>query len=292
MTLLLRLKGSVMLYNMDIKHTKPNIRQLLKQGYTCVDMHTHTEYSKDAFGNIKKSLERAKKLGIGFAISDHNEIDAAIWAWQNKGDVLVIPGIEMKAFNGIDILVYFYDIKDLISYHEKYIKPRQKKDDFVPDITVEEIIKFARNFKCVIGAPHPYVPRLCGIGCVVDNGVVNENLMKEVDFVEVINSYIPLKNNIKAVPWANKYEKAFSAGSDAHLPSHLGRALTCIKLEDGEHFLDALKSKKDRLAIGKSGNLINVLLFVIGQFKLLAFKNGWHRFIHHLHTCISIKNRL
>jgi predicted metal-dependent phosphoesterase TrpH len=44
-----------------------------EKGYMPVDMHIHTHYS-DAAIRIPSLLTRANHLGIGVAITDHNEI--------------------------------------------------------------------------------------------------------------------------------------------------------------------------------------------------------------------------
>ena len=89
---------------------KPDINKL-KKDFTLVDMHFHTDYSIDSFNNIKDSLEICKKLGIGLAITDHNEIKGAEKAIKNNKNMLIIPGMEITSIEGIHTIFYFYNIK-------------------------------------------------------------------------------------------------------------------------------------------------------------------------------------
>lgn len=268
------------------------VHKLLKEGYTCFEMHAHTDFSKDAFGDIKKYLKIARRDGIGLAITDHNEIDGAVYAVKNSNGVPIIPGIEVKAFNGIDVLIYFYDVKGLIEYYEKYLFPRKKKDDFVPDITVEEIVDFASRFKCLIAAPHPFEARCCGFGNVIENGVTSPDIMRKIDCIEIINGANTKKRNKKATRWAKELEKRPMGGSDAHISSEIAKVLTCIKLQPGENFLDAIKTRDAKIVEFPHSFVMHAILFIMGQFRLLTFPNGLKRFSHHVHTCISIKNRI
>ena len=52
------------------------------------------------------------ELGIGIAITDHNEIKGAVAIDEYK-DLLTIPGIEITSAEGSHLLVYFYNINEL-----------------------------------------------------------------------------------------------------------------------------------------------------------------------------------
>ena len=49
----------------------------LKQQYTVVDLHFHSRYS-DGINLVGAIARRARQLGIGIAITDHNEIKGAV----------------------------------------------------------------------------------------------------------------------------------------------------------------------------------------------------------------------
>ncbi len=62
-----------------IRNNSPLLHKIREKGYTPVDMHIHTQHS-DASISITSLLARAKHLGIGIAITDHNEIQGVIEA--------------------------------------------------------------------------------------------------------------------------------------------------------------------------------------------------------------------
>ncbi|MDD5623976.1 MAG: PHP domain-containing protein [Candidatus Peribacteraceae bacterium] len=267
------------------------IASLKEQGYTCVDLHVHTSVSKDAFCSVDGLLRRAKELGIGLAILDHNEIAAAVEACKNKLGVPVIPGIEVKAFNGVDISVLFYKVEDLIAYYERCIVPRKERNSFVLDITVEEIVAGARAFPCVIIAPHPFAPRFIGLAGVIERGVVDPALLGQIDCIEIRNGAMTVKQNAHAAAWAVTHHKRIAGGSDAHIPWHFGRILSCLRVRPGEHPLDALKRKDAHVVHFPEWFRLAALVFALGQCKLLLRKNGWFLLRTHLSVCLSLKTR-
>ena len=59
-----------------VQFDKPDLRQL-NQYHTVVDMHFHSHFS-DGLDSIDKIADRARKLNIGVAVTDHNEIQGAL----------------------------------------------------------------------------------------------------------------------------------------------------------------------------------------------------------------------
>ena len=78
-----------------IRNNAPLLHKIREKGYTPVDMHIHTHHS-DAAISIPSLISRAKHLGMGVAITDHNEIHGVIEAWNQSNGVLVVPGIELS----------------------------------------------------------------------------------------------------------------------------------------------------------------------------------------------------
>ncbi len=83
-----------------IHFSTPVLHEIRDKGYMPVDMHIHTRHS-DAAISIPSLLTRAKHLGTGVAITDHNEIQGVIEACQQSRGVLVIPGIESVHSKGL-----------------------------------------------------------------------------------------------------------------------------------------------------------------------------------------------
>ena len=55
---------------------RPNLDELTQQ-YAVVDLHFHSKYS-DGNNAVSSIAKRALELGIGIAITDHNEIKGAV----------------------------------------------------------------------------------------------------------------------------------------------------------------------------------------------------------------------
>jgi len=63
-------------------------------------LHGHPAHS-DAAIRIPSLVNRARKLGIGVAVTDHNEIQGAVEAATRAPDLPVIPGIELNSLETV-----------------------------------------------------------------------------------------------------------------------------------------------------------------------------------------------
>ncbi len=228
---------------------KPNLAALRKR-YTVVDMHFHSRYS-DGKNRIKTIAEKCRRLGIGVAITDHNEIAGAVEINDNKR-VLSIPGIEVTSMEGSHILIYFYDVKSLKSFYAKAIKPHMG-DNVMTSISLpmEEIIHKARAYKTVIIFPHPY--------CAAYTGVCNyhfpeerlHRLWQRIDGVEVINSENLKKWNLKCAVLGFNLNKSITGGSDGHRLYQLGKVVSYGECKNTRKaYLDMVKKRQNKV-VGK-----------------------------------------
>jgi len=237
-----------------IQFEKPNITELINK-YTVVDLHFHTHYS-DGNNSIEEIARQAEKLGIGVAITDHNEIKGAVEIDSYK-DILSIPGIEITSKEGTHILVYFYDVESLKRFYENDIKP------FLGDtimsstsLKMEEIIKRAGAFKAVTVFPHPYSPVFTGIYNDYFPEERLDRLFKMVDGVEVVNSGNLKKWNLKCALLGFNLNKAITGGSDGHTLVCLGKVVSYAQCKHSRKaFLDAVSKKKNKV-IGKEINML------------------------------------
>ncbi len=239
-----------MLVKARIDLKKPNITAMKKEGFTLIDMHFHTRYS-DGLNKLEKVIGRAKKLGIGIAITDHNTIKGSVEASKLK-EVMSIPGIEATTKEGIHILLYFYTISDLISFYEKHIlKNKNKNPLFCLKIGVNEIIDYAKEFNSIICAAHPFAIFWTGLCKAYHKPIVNENTYKKVDAIEVITGSNMKSRNRLAIEFAAKNNKSITGGTDGHTLNEMGGVLTYTKQPNTrEEFLDAIKNKTN-FVIGK-----------------------------------------
>ena len=233
---------------------RPNL-DVLTEHYTVVDLHFHSEYS-DGKNSIRSIAQKARELGIGIAVTDHNEIKGAAELDRYRG-ILNIPGIEITSIEGTHLLIYFYDIKSLKKFYKNDVKPRMGHDVMSStSLEMEEIITCARNYETVIIFPHPYSATFTGIQNTYFPADRLEHLFGMVDGVEVINAENLSKWNLRSALLGFNLGLGITGGSDGHHLPQMGRAVcyaACRK--DRRAFLDAVRSKKTRV-IGKESDII------------------------------------
>ncbi len=237
-----------------IQFEKPDLTTLT-QTATVVDMHFHTRYS-DGRNSVATVAERAQKLGIGIAITDHNAIQGAVEI-SRYWNLLTIPGIEITSREGTHLLVYFYDIKSLKRFYARDVQPFMGPEVMSAiGLGMEEIIQRARAFKTVIIFPHPY--------CAVYTGICNlqfpperrQHLLDLVDGVEVINSENLNKWNLRCALLGFNLKKAITGGSDGHTLYHMGRVVSYTPgRKNRGAFLDAVRSGENSV-VGKEINFL------------------------------------
>lgn len=238
---------------------KPDIASLRKD-YTVFDFHFHTRYS-DGHNAVHAIAMRARSLGIGVAITDHNEIRGAL-EMEKYREVLSIPGIEITSREGTHVLVYFYNTDSLKKFYNKYIKPFLGHDIMSSTkLSMEEILDCAGMFESVTIFPHPYGAAYTGICNLNFTQDQLSRLLAQVDGVEVINAENIHRWNLQSARLGVNLGKAITGGSDGHSLYHMGKALTCASCDrSSEAFLDAVKNGRT-LVIGKEMNLIRKVAY-------------------------------
>ena len=222
----------------------------LNRDNTVVDLHFHSSYS-DGINRIDTIANHARRLGIGVAVTDHNEIRGALEIDQYP-EVLSIPGIELTAAEGSHLLVYFYDTAALRHFFDHHVAPFRGQGVMSSlSISMRDCIERARQYDSLVIFPHPY--------CAVYTGVCNlqfsENqlhaLLQMSDGVEAINANSLSKWNLKCAVLGFNLRKTMTGGSDGHALTHMGRAVSYAACpRDRTAFLDALREGSNRV-VGK-----------------------------------------
>ena len=202
---------------------KPNIISLNKS-YMCFDMHVHSEYSSDSNSKVTSIIKRAQELGIGIAITDHNDISGSVKLWKDNRDLkdfIIIPGMEVSSSEGHILAL---GIKETI--------PR--------DLTPRETIQRIENLGGVAIASHPY-RFWSGLG---------ESTARQAGFsvIEVLNARSLKRENTKARRLAEELGCGMTGGSDAHTLDQVGRAVTevdatSLELDD---VLEEIRKKRTK----------------------------------------------
>ncbi len=226
----------------------------LTRDYTVVDMHFHSRYS-DGFNDIKSIVKRVRRLGIGIAITDHNEIKGAIKLGKVR-DILTIPGIELTSQEGSHLLVYFYDFKALSDFYKTHVKPFMGKGVMASlSLEMEEIVSRAKKYESLVIFPHPYCAIYTGVCNAIFSRQRQAALFDMVDGVEVINAGNLKKWNLQCAVLGFNLGKSMTGGSDGHNLFQMGKAVTYTEyVTDRIAFLDEIKQTRNWV-VGKEIDL-------------------------------------
>lgn len=175
-----------------------------------IDLHIHSNYSKDSASEPKAILDYAKKIGLGgVGVVDHGTLKGGLAALKanEAEDFLVIPGAEIKTDRG-EVIGYFLQ-EEIRSNH------------------FADVIDEMRDQDAFISLPHPYD------GFRRNRIDDPEEAGKWVDAIEVYNSRCILESsNKKALKLVRKLGRAVTAGSDGHHIEEIGSAGIIIEGDD------------------------------------------------------------
>jgi hypothetical protein len=221
------------------------------KGYKAYDMHIHTRFS-DTNTKISSILNKAEKLGIGVAITDHNEIKGVLEAFKRKSSVSIIPGIEISTAEGPHVLLYFYKVRDLEKFYYEFVLPSKKKNpNSFTNLKVRTILDNTDPAKCIRVFAHPFSPVYTNLPKCIDAKLLDNCVLKEIDGIEVINGAILHGWNKCAISFADYLNKYYVGGTDSHTLYEMGTILTYARANNSHEFLDKIKAKEN-FVMGKS----------------------------------------
>ncbi|MDJ0780597.1 MAG: PHP domain-containing protein [Desulfosarcinaceae bacterium] len=236
-----------------IQFEKPDLA-LLTRRFSVVDMHFHSHYS-DGLNSIPKIADRARRLGIGLALTDHNAIGGVL-ELERYEDLFTIPGIELTSKEGTHLLVYFYAVNRLRQFYDQEIRPAMGSGVMSSlALPMEELVHRARDYETVIIFPHPFCAAYTGICNLQFPPERLEALCDVVDGVEAINAGNIAKWNLKSAVFGFNLAKSVTGGSDGHAINHMGKAITYADCQPNRRaFLNAVRDGQSRV-IGKEIDL-------------------------------------
>ncbi len=226
-----------------------------EEGPAGVDMHFHTNHS-DSPTTVQAALRLARKRGIGLAITDHNTITGAEEAYRSRGEVLVVPGMEVSAADGPHILLYFYDLGSMQEYYKHHVAPFKGKSPYLAiGLDSWEIVRRAAGYNCVKVAAHPYGYLLFnkGLQKCIEAHYLEQEILEHFDGVEVLCGGMGRALNDKAADLAERFLKGRTGGTDGHLLYELGKVVTIAPSQDLEGFLEDVVERRTR-AMGREKN--------------------------------------
>lgn len=238
-----------------------------------VDFHVHSNYSLDGTISVAKLLKTARKMDLGLAICDHNEIRGSMEASQ-QSDVVIIPGIEVNCSNGTHVLLYFKTQGELRYFFDSVIKPNKQPGAFVINLLPKELIEKARGFNCIISMPHPFVLGKGGVQRAITAGTIEQSFIAEnVDIIEGINGMATREQNQSAINWAKKMNKPMLAGSDGHVIWQIGTVASEVTGNNTEEIFHNLKNSSQSTGL-EIGGWKNKLTTLVKEMHLISRKEG------------------
>jgi hypothetical protein len=245
----------------EVTFSRPDTVAIREAGYTPVDMHFHTIHT-DGLVGIRDLLSQVRARGIGCAVTDHNEVSGALQACREGGDLPVIPGIEISAVDGPHLLLWFYSPRDLEDYFQRHIRDRRCESPWLlTKLTTREILEAAEGYACIRAPAHPYGYLIFngGLAKCIEKGYLDRELYGLCEAVEGICANMTHAENLRAVALARRLDLPVTGGTDGHLLSDLGTAVTCTKAGSPEEFLDELRKGRARV-IGREKHLPSKLV--------------------------------
>ncbi len=212
---------------------------------------------------VAKAIQKARRAGIGLAITDHNVISGSLHASEAAKDTLIIPGIEVSAADGPHILIYFNSPSDLKHFYHHHIERHKRKSPWLAtNLGTEKIVDASEGYGSLIVAAHPYGYLLFnkGLQKCIDYEYLPMALLTRFDGVEVICGGMTRTLNLKAEKLALNEKKCFTGGTDGHILSDLGNVVTCAEAEDPESFLETIRAREnivvgsEKTSLGKIAN--------------------------------------
>lgn len=249
-----------MLVNARFDRKKPDIGAMDAKDYSLYDMHFHSRHS-DGINKVDNIIRYAKKIGIGLAITDHNEIAGSVEASRYPG-VSVIPGTELTSSEGIHLLLYFYKTSDLEFFYNKHIIRSKGKNPMIPlNLGINELLDIAKEFNAITCAAHPFAIMWTGLCKAHHKNIVSKKTYEKVEAIEIMTGSNTKTMNKRALDFAEKTKKSITAGTDGHTLHEMGHVLSYTKYPASpEEFLDSVR-KNANFVVGKENSMLKKAAF-------------------------------
>jgi predicted metal-dependent phosphoesterase TrpH len=168
-----------------------------------LDMHMHTEYSRDSRVALATFAELARKAEIGaVCITDHDTIEGGLRLREMNTGLQVIVGEEITTGDGELVGLYL-------------------ETKIPPGLTAERSIDLIHEQGGLAYVPHPFSRnRRRHL-----RRSVLERVAPKLDIVEVFNAReVASASNVQALAFAREHDLPGGVGSDSHRQIEIGRA--------------------------------------------------------------------
>lgn len=190
----------------------PHLAAPVAPGWVRVDLHSHTMWSGDSTTTPDEIEQAVVESGLDvLCITDHNAVKGAE-ELARRLPCRVVVGEELRTHAG-EIIGLF--LTDRIPFG-------------TPPADAARAIRAQGG---IVYVPHPFDPMRRNLAEAALDAIVAEGL---VDALEVLNAKTSLASlNRRAAEYAERFDLAAGAGSDAHVPDALGAAFVEMPDFDG-----------------------------------------------------------
>ncbi len=186
-----------------------------------IDMHIHSNHSRDGAATVEEILERCSTLGLhGCAVVDHNSVQGSLRASElgPSYGLLVVPGTEISTSEG-----------HVLAYGVTAGIPK--------GMAIDKTIQLVHDSGGIAVAAHPRrFPSGIGIRRASENAF---------DAVETLNGGSSSGSNRSSARLADRTGRPEIGGSDAHVVGEIGRAYTVVPdVGSWREVIEAILSRK------------------------------------------------
>lgn len=210
------------------------------------DLHCHSHFS-DGEPSVPEIEAHCQQLGIGVALTDHNEIRGALQL-HDRGKIPCVLATEVGTREGFEFLAYFKCPNALETYFRQVIEPYLLKRYMVRSrIPTAAVLESAAHFDVFLSLAHPFALGRKSIRSLKHDPDLVQRTLDQVPALERFNGALPKRWNDQAEVLLNRVTKKFTVGSDAHRLRDLGTVQLELETKAGgssaEHY-DALRDNR------------------------------------------------
>jgi len=189
-----------------------------------LDMHMHTEYSRDSRVLLADFAALAREAGLAaVCVTDHDTIEGALRLREMDTGLMVVVGEEITTTEG-EVIGLFLE------------RPIQR------GLSADRTIALIHEQGGLADVPHPFSRNR---GRHLRRRAL-ERVAPTLDIVEIFNAReIASSSNVRALEFARRHDLPGGVGSDAHRPIEIGRAYVEVASFTGpQGLLRALREGK------------------------------------------------